>query len=92
MKKEKCMREILCESCAADKQAGERKIVETRDDDDDLIGPPEYERVVWGRAKALHNCDGCIARIQPGDRCAAWSVWIEGRRPPAWERDCLLAL
>jgi hypothetical protein len=91
MRKEKRMREILCESCAADKQAGERKIVETGDDDD-LIGPAEYERVVWSRAKALHNCDGCIAQIQPGDRCAAWSVWIEGRRLPGWEQDYLLAL
>jgi hypothetical protein len=33
-------------------------------------------------------CDLCNASIQPGDRCCAQTVWLDGQKPAeAWEQE-----
>ena len=99
------MRQLLCESCAADKREGSRRVYERGS----FGEPAEYERVIWGFAATPkweqrimkingephplsldgYDCDLCGERIAPGARCAAWSVWAEGQSIPSWEDEFL---
>jgi hypothetical protein len=47
-------------------------------------------------APGQYDCDFCNAPIKPGERCVAWSAWVEGRsfsegdEPAVWEDDFLV--
>lgn len=93
-------RALWCSECGGrqDKRAGTRCIYEARPGaEDDPPEPAEYERVTWGRARwpnpdlkpislEFYLCDGCNARINPGDRAMGWTIWREDMpEPRAWE-------
>jgi len=46
-------------------------------------------------APGQYDCDSCDVAIKPGQRCVAWTAWVEGRsftegdEPEAWEDEFL---
>lgn len=98
-------RRLWCAECGDRNQKldGTRIVYERTPPEEGYPGDPaEYERVKWGRARRprleraylvpleFYICDGCNARIDPGARAMAWTLWREDMpTPPDWEWEYL---
>jgi hypothetical protein len=95
------MRQLLCAECAADKKPGvrecypgewERVVFGTAN----LPTPEQRVMKIDGEVIPLpagsYDCDCCDAAINPGDRCCAWTVWVNaggGMQHQLWEPQFL---
>lgn len=100
------MRHILCARCLEPHlPEGTRQIYAANDLEPaeyqrltlGVAGLPKPEQR-WMRISGVRTelpldyfeCDTCSGHIKPGDRCAAWSVWVDGQEPvPEWEQEYL---
>ena len=97
------MRRLLCQRCGADKIDGTRKVLEgtafepaeyERVQWGFALMPTAEQRTMRVNGEPVplsrgeYTCDDCNSSIKPGERCCAWTVWVQRQQiPPLWEKE-----